>query len=86
MKENDLLYRAKIGAAALVLGAVGVSGAILIKNGQDTAERIVGAIEVGAVEVALGGAVIWSSKEQKKNKNNQVIILPKPPSENSGRE
>lgn len=86
MKENDLLYRAKIGVAALVLGAVGVSGAILIKNGQDTAERIVGAIEVGAVEVALGGAVIWSSKEQKKNKNNQVIILPKPPSENSGRE
>lgn len=86
MKESDLLYRTKIGTAALILGAVGVSGAILIKNGHDTAERILGVAEFGAVEVALGGAVIWSSKEQNKNQDNQVIILPKPPSENSGRE
>ncbi len=86
MKENDLLYRAKIGTAVIVLGAVGVTRAILMKNGQNTAERILGVVEVGAVEVALGGAVVWSSNEQNKNQNNQVIILPKPPSENSGRE
>ena len=81
ISRNEWIERAKILGVVLLFAVTGGTSLVLIKS-EDAGQRVAGVGGLGIVELGLAGVIYENSQNNKRQ--NPEIILPKPPSENSG--